>query len=201
MDSVRFQTPYTSSISKLGCPHDQTDSLSSFQIRAVSLTRPVEMATYLIVIHRKYFVTMGLRSMKWDEWIGMSQLPSVGIYLCNTGDRFNLLGRLLTRYIELDNQYPRFHTDKARRIKERGHKCCKTAPEAMDGAIELLEELYVNPSPLSFFWFSLFDLTPADARISPHGILPCSKRPTWASTTSSRASRSTSCSGRCQKTP
>ncbi|KAL1963878.1 hypothetical protein VTN77DRAFT_7684 [Rasamsonia byssochlamydoides] len=59
----------------------------------------------------KYFVTMGLRSMKWDEWI------------------------------ELDNHYPRFHADKARRIKERGHKCCKTAPEAMDGAIELLEEL------------------------------------------------------------
>ncbi|OKL64309.1 hypothetical protein UA08_00918 [Talaromyces atroroseus] len=59
----------------------------------------------------KYFVTMGLRSMKWDEWI------------------------------ELDNHYPRFHADKARRIKERGSKCCKTAPEAMDGAIELLEEL------------------------------------------------------------
>ncbi|KAL1988792.1 hypothetical protein VTN96DRAFT_7676 [Rasamsonia emersonii] len=59
----------------------------------------------------KYYVTMGLRSMKWDEWI------------------------------ELDNHYPRFHADKARRIKERGHKCCKTAPEAMDAAIELLEEL------------------------------------------------------------
>ncbi|KAL2006702.1 hypothetical protein VTN00DRAFT_9370 [Thermoascus crustaceus] len=54
---------------------------------------------------------MGLRSMKWDEWI------------------------------ELDNHYPRYHADKARRIRERGEKCCKTAPEAMDGAIELLEEL------------------------------------------------------------
>lgn len=59
----------------------------------------------------KYFVTMGLRSMRWDEWI------------------------------ELDNHYPRFHADKARRIKERGHKCCRTALEAMDGAVELLEEL------------------------------------------------------------
>ncbi|KUL88603.1 hypothetical protein ZTR_05197 [Talaromyces verruculosus] len=59
----------------------------------------------------KYFVTMGLRNMKWDEWI------------------------------ELDNHYPRYHADKARRIKERGSKCCRTAPEAMDGAIELLEEL------------------------------------------------------------
>ncbi|KAL4895812.1 hypothetical protein BDV59DRAFT_199798 [Aspergillus ambiguus] len=59
----------------------------------------------------KYFITMGLRSMKWDEWI------------------------------ELDNHYLRYHADKARRITERGAKCCKTAPEAMDGAIELLEEL------------------------------------------------------------
>lgn len=45
---------------------------------------------------------------------------------------------------ELDNHYPRFHADKARRIKERGTKCCRTAPEAMDAAIELLEELYVQ---------------------------------------------------------
>lgn len=49
--------------------------------------------------------------MKWDEWI------------------------------ELDNHYPRYHADKARRIKERGAKCSKTAPEAMDAAMELLEEL------------------------------------------------------------
>ncbi|PYH28616.1 dolichyl-P-Man:Man(6)GlcNAc(2)-PP-dolichol alpha-1,2-mannosyltransferase [Aspergillus neoniger CBS 115656] len=59
----------------------------------------------------KYFVTMGLRSMKWDEWI------------------------------ELDNHYLKYHADKARRIAERGDKCCKTAPEAWDAAIELLEEL------------------------------------------------------------
>ncbi|PGH37097.1 alpha-1,2-mannosyltransferase [[Emmonsia] crescens] len=58
-----------------------------------------------------YFVTMGLRSMKWDEWI------------------------------ELDNHYLRFHADKARRILERGDKCCMTAPEAVDGVIELLDEL------------------------------------------------------------
>ncbi|KAJ5167128.1 uncharacterized protein N7482_005909 [Penicillium canariense] len=59
----------------------------------------------------KYFVTMGLRSMKWDEWI------------------------------ELDNHYLKYHADKKKRLKERGEKCCRTAPEAMDGAIELLEEL------------------------------------------------------------
>ena len=58
-----------------------------------------------------YHITMGLRSMKWDEWI------------------------------ELDNHFPKFHADKARRIKERGEKCCKTTAEAFDGAIELLEEL------------------------------------------------------------
>ena len=58
-----------------------------------------------------YHITMGLRSMKWDEWI------------------------------ELDNEFPKFHADKTRRIKERGAKCSKTAPEAYDGACELLEEL------------------------------------------------------------
>lgn len=59
----------------------------------------------------KNFVTMGLRSLQsWDDWI------------------------------ELDNHYPRFHADKARRISKRGEKCCKTAPEAYDGAVELLEE-------------------------------------------------------------
>ena len=61
--------------------------------------------------HGPYYITMGLRTMKWDEWI------------------------------ELDNQFPRFHADKVKRIKERGAKCSKTAPEALDGACELLEEL------------------------------------------------------------
>lgn len=45
---------------------------------------------------------------------------------------------------ELDNHYLRYHADKARRISERGNKCYGTAPEAMDGAIELLEELYTH---------------------------------------------------------
>lgn len=59
----------------------------------------------------KYHVTMGLRSVKFDDWI------------------------------QLDNHYPRYHADKARRITERGDKCCHTAPEAYPAAVELLEEL------------------------------------------------------------
>ncbi|KAK5464530.1 hypothetical protein LTS15_001092 [Exophiala xenobiotica] len=59
----------------------------------------------------KYFVTMGLRNVKFDDWI------------------------------ELDNHYPRYHADKARRIAERGSKCCRTAPEALPAALELLDEL------------------------------------------------------------
>jgi len=58
-----------------------------------------------------YHITMGLRNMNWNEWI------------------------------ELDSHYPKFHADKAARILERGSKCCYTDPTAMDGAIELLEEL------------------------------------------------------------
>ncbi|KAI0206263.1 hypothetical protein F4808DRAFT_406616 [Astrocystis sublimbata] len=59
----------------------------------------------------KYNVTMGLRTLKHEDWI------------------------------ELDNHFPRFHADKQRRIKERGPKLCRTAPEAFPAAIELLEEL------------------------------------------------------------
>jgi len=44
-------------------------------------------------------------------------------------------------WIELDSDYMKFHDLKAKRIAERGVKCCYTAPEAMDGACELLEEL------------------------------------------------------------
>ncbi|KAF2200566.1 hypothetical protein GQ43DRAFT_481473 [Delitschia confertaspora ATCC 74209] len=59
----------------------------------------------------KYNVTMGLRTMHWDDWI------------------------------ELDSDYLKYHTLKAQRILTRGLKCSKTAPEAFDGACELLEEL------------------------------------------------------------
>lgn len=61
--------------------------------------------------HGPYHITMGLRTMQWDEWI------------------------------ELDNHFLRFHADKAKRIEERGDKCCRTAPEAFEAALELLEEL------------------------------------------------------------
>ncbi|KAJ6257099.1 hypothetical protein Dda_7984 [Drechslerella dactyloides] len=58
-----------------------------------------------------YFVTMGLRKGNFDDWI------------------------------ELDNEFLKFHSIKKDRIDVRGDKCCKTAPEAMDAAIELLEML------------------------------------------------------------
>ncbi|KAF2213494.1 glycosyltransferase family 22 protein [Cercospora zeae-maydis SCOH1-5] len=61
-----------------------------------------------------YNITMGLRNMQWDEWI------------------------------ELDNQYLRYHADKARRIAERGPICSMidtSDPRYFDGALELLEEL------------------------------------------------------------
>lgn len=76
---------------------------------------------------------MGLRSMNWDEWIGeLYHADVLNSWLIQT---------------ELDNHYLRYHADKKRRIEERGAKACQTAPEAMDGAIELLEELYVaNPT-------------------------------------------------------
>jgi alpha-1,2-mannosyltransferase len=44
-------------------------------------------------------------------------------------------------WIELDNQFPKFHALKASRIASRGSKCSRTAPEAYPAAVELLEEL------------------------------------------------------------
>jgi len=74
----------------------------------VHTTRPLPYRPFK---YGKYHITMGLRSMKWDDWI------------------------------ELDNHYLKYHADKARRIGERGEKYNRTAPEAFDGAVELLEEL------------------------------------------------------------
>lgn len=54
---------------------------------------------------------MGLRPMHWADWI------------------------------ELDSHFPKFHAEKRRRITERGPKCSRTAPEALDAAQELLHEL------------------------------------------------------------
>ncbi|KAK4225288.1 hypothetical protein QBC38DRAFT_445655 [Podospora fimiseda] len=59
----------------------------------------------------KYNVTMGLRRIQHEDWI------------------------------ELDSDYPKYHSKKAERIASRGSKCCKTAPEAYPAALELLEEL------------------------------------------------------------
>ncbi|CAA9957383.1 DUF3445 domain containing protein [Pyrenophora teres f. maculata] len=59
----------------------------------------------------KYNITMGLRTMHWDEWI------------------------------ELDNDYLSYHSLKAARIAARGEKCIKTDPKAWDAAVELLEEM------------------------------------------------------------
>lgn len=59
----------------------------------------------------RYFVTMGLRKMAFDEWI------------------------------ELDNEFLGFHAQKAARLAERAEKCCYTRPDAFPAACELLEEL------------------------------------------------------------
>ncbi|KAK9473220.1 uncharacterized protein V1510DRAFT_109464 [Dipodascopsis tothii] len=57
-----------------------------------------------------YHVTMGIRNMDWHEWI------------------------------ELDNEFPKFHAEKTRRLAERGDKLSRTGADAFDAAMELLEE-------------------------------------------------------------
>lgn len=74
----------------------------------VQKTKPIPYRPFK---YGPYHVTMGLRAMKWDEWI------------------------------ELDNTFLEWHGIKAKRIQERGTQGCRTAPEAYDGALELLEDL------------------------------------------------------------
>ncbi|KAH6973078.1 hypothetical protein BKA56DRAFT_593244 [Ilyonectria sp. MPI-CAGE-AT-0026] len=59
----------------------------------------------------KYNVTMGLRSIQPEQWI------------------------------ELDNQFPKYHAEKKARIADRGRKCVDTHPDAYPAAMELLQEL------------------------------------------------------------
>ena len=119
--------------------------------------------------HGPYHVTMGLRNMQWDDWI------------------------------ELDNHYLKFHAEKARRIEEKGLVCCRTAPEAYDGAVELLEELLECRFP------SVMDLTTdfalQAATTSPKNTLPFIARLLSAWTTSPRAKLSTLLNALFQKTP
>ncbi|KAJ4396027.1 hypothetical protein N0V93_000243 [Gnomoniopsis smithogilvyi] len=87
----------------------QTPRPSSYPDWSVETTKPLPYRAFRY--GPKYNVTMGLRSVQFDDWI------------------------------QLDNHYPRYHADKARRIAERGDRCCHTAPEAYPAAVELLEEL------------------------------------------------------------
>ncbi|KAK6456224.1 uncharacterized protein RJT20DRAFT_42446 [Scheffersomyces xylosifermentans] len=59
----------------------------------------------------KYTITMGIRNMEWDSWI------------------------------ELDNEWLKYHETKLKRFAEKGEDLYKTAPRAMGAAYELLDEL------------------------------------------------------------
>lgn len=58
-----------------------------------------------------YAVNLGIRNMRMEDWI------------------------------ELDNEFFKFHDAKLERIQERGERLCRTAPEARPAALELVEEL------------------------------------------------------------
>lgn len=73
-----------------------------------------------------YKVNMGIRNMPWDSWI------------------------------ELDNQWPKYHQDKLNRIATKGKELYETSDEAIDAAYELLEEFR---NWLPFRYPSLFKQT------------------------------------------
>ncbi|KAK6198880.1 uncharacterized protein RJT21DRAFT_122536 [Scheffersomyces amazonensis] len=59
----------------------------------------------------KYHITMGIRSMDWNSWV------------------------------ELDNQWEKYHNDKLNRLQERGTECYNTSEKAWEAGWELLAEL------------------------------------------------------------
>lgn len=75
MDTVRLQETNPYSVPRLGCAQDEANSLSTIPIWTVS-TDTFFQETAINLDARKYFVTMGLRTMKWDEWIGKQTLLS-----------------------------------------------------------------------------------------------------------------------------
>lgn len=75
----------------------------------------------------KYTITMGIRNMEWDSWI------------------------------ELDNEWSKFHDEKVKRLAERGTELFGTEPEAQDAVFELLEEFR---SYLPNRYPQLFEQTP-----------------------------------------
>lgn len=60
----------------------------------------------------KYNITMGIRNMDWNNWI------------------------------ELDNEWMKFHNDKVKRLEEKDEELHGTFPEARDAAFELLDEFW-----------------------------------------------------------
>ncbi|VBB82430.1 Conserved hypothetical protein [Yarrowia lipolytica] len=74
---------------------------------SVAHTKPLPYRPF----KHNYFVTMGIRSMSWDDWI------------------------------ELDNEWPEFHARKMNRIQERADKLNHTEPCAVPAVEELVDEL------------------------------------------------------------
>lgn len=60
----------------------------------------------------KYNITMGIRNMDWDSWI------------------------------ELDNEWMKYHNEKLTRLAEKDEELHGTFPEARDAAFELLDEFW-----------------------------------------------------------
>ncbi|ODV61459.1 heme-dependent oxidative N-demethylase family protein ASCRUDRAFT_18594, partial [Ascoidea rubescens DSM 1968] len=85
----------------------------------INTTKPVPYRAF----KHNYFVTMGIRSMDWENWI------------------------------ELDNEWLKFHNRKLERLEEKGTELYGTLPVAMEAGYEFLEELTVY---LSHRYPSLF---------------------------------------------
>lgn len=113
---------------------------------------------------------MGLRAMKWDEWIGTSSSSFI-FSPCP----LSTLHLTPPSPLELDNQFLPEHALRASRIATRGPKCCRTAPEAHDAALELLEELC---SYLPQRYPSLFTATPLGmTNLVTHEVFDITARP------------------------
>ncbi|KAK9468008.1 hypothetical protein V1512DRAFT_222922 [Lipomyces arxii] len=83
-----------------------TPTPKSYENWDIETTKPLPYRPF----KHNYHVTMGIRSMDFDDWI------------------------------ELDNEWPKYHDRKCARLAERKEELVMTSPDAMDAAFELLEE-------------------------------------------------------------
>ena len=79
METISFQETSSKPIPRVGHSVFQANSIQTLSIWPVGVSHRKDLKyLYSLISHSsKHFVTMGLRSMKWDEWIGKESFTGI----------------------------------------------------------------------------------------------------------------------------